>query len=111
MQSDKEFGMAAIVGLIYAHKRCTVVDKEALVALDQRLKEERKHLTSQSAYYAGVFLFMSGKLEKAKEYSEKSLKLLHTSVDSLVLKGWCDLLLRTKNGTQVLDSAEIGNDF
>lgn len=111
MQSDKEFGMAAIVGLIYAHKRCTVVDKEALLALDQRLKEERKHLTSQSAYYAGIFLFMSGKLEKAKEYSEKSLKLLHTSVDALVLKGWCDLFLRTKNGTQVLDSAEIALEY
>lgn len=111
MQSDKEFGMAAIVSLIYAHKRCTVIDKEALVSLDQRLKEERKQLTSQSAYYAGVFLFLSGKFEKAKEYAEKSLKLLHTSVEALVLKGWCDLYLRTKNGTQVLDSAEIALEY
>lgn len=111
MQSDKEFGMAAIVGLIYAHKRCTSVDKEALWSLDQRLKEERKHLTSQSAYYAGVFLFMSGKLEKAKEYAEKSLKLLHTSVDALVLKGWCELLLRQKGGAQALDTSEIAIEF
>lgn len=112
MQSDKEYGMAAIIGLIYAHKRCTVIDKEAISSLDQRLKEERKHLTSQSAYYAGVFLFLSGKLEKAKEYAEKSLKLLHTSIDALILKAWCELYLRTKtDNTQVLDATEIALEY
>lgn len=93
MQSDKNYGMAAILGLIYAHKRCTVVDKEVLLTLDQHLKEEKKHLSSQSSYYAGIFLFLSGKIEKAKEYAEKSLKLVHTSIDAKVLKGWCELLL------------------
>lgn len=111
MQSDKEFGMAAIVGLIYAHKRCTVVDKEALITLDQRLKEERKHLSSQSAYYAGVFLFLNGKFEKAKEYVEKSIKILHTSIDALLLKGWCDLILRTKTGAQILEASEVALQF
>ncbi|XP_031631527.1 tetratricopeptide repeat protein 21B-like [Contarinia nasturtii] len=111
MQSDKEYGMAATIGLIYAHKRCTVIDKEAISSLDQRLKEERKHLTSQSAYYAGVFLFLSGKLEKAKEYAEKALKLLHTSIDALMLKAWCELNLRTKNGAQVLDATEIALEY
>lgn len=106
IQSDKEFGMAAILALIFAHKRCTVVDKEALVVLDQRLKEERRQLTTQSAYYAGIFLFLSGKIEKAKEYAEKSLKLMRNSFDSLVLKSWCDLLLGSKNTAQILDAFE-----
>lgn len=98
--------MAAILGLIYAHKRCTIIDKEALLTFDQQLKEERKHLTNQSSYYAGVFLFLSGKVEKAKEYAEKSLKLLRTSIDSLVLKNWCELLINTKHSVSVLDAFE-----
>lgn len=106
IQSDKELGMAAALALIYAHKRCTVIDKEALLQLDQQLKDERKQLKNQSAYFAGVFLFLSGKLEKAKEYAEKSLKLMRTSIDALVLKSWCDLLLNTKNNSQVLESFE-----
>lgn len=111
MQSDKEFGMAAIVGLIYAHKRCTTIDKEAIWTLDQRLKDERKHLTSQSAYHAGVFLFLSGKWEKAKEYADKSLKLLHNYIDAQVLKGWCELALRQRGGTQLLDTSELTAEY
>lgn len=95
--------MAAILGLIYAHKRCTVVDKEALQTFESRLKEERKQLSTQSAYYAGVFLLLSGKVEKAKEYAEKSLKLLRNSTDAMVLKGWAELLLGTKIGSSTLD--------
>lgn len=111
IQSDKDFGMAAIVGLIYAHKRCTVVDKEAILALDGRLKDERKHLSSQSAYYAGVFLFLSGKLEKAKEYSEKSLKLLRTSTEARVLKGWCELLLQTNSEKKIVEATELALEY
>lgn len=107
MQSDTDYGMAAIFGLIYAHKRCTVVDKEAILAFDHRLKEERKHLSSQSAYHAGVFLFLSGKLEKAKEYAEKSIKLLNTSIEARVLKSWCELLLRTNDEKHILETTEL----
>lgn len=105
MQTDSEYGMSVILALIYAHKRCTVVDKEALLDFDQRLKEERKKLTSQSAYNAGIFLFLSGKIEKAKEYAEKSIRLLRT-IDAIALRAWCDLLLHSKNESQILDAFE-----
>lgn len=95
--------MSAILGLIYAHKRCLVVDKEALQTFDSRLKEERKQLSTQSAYYAGVFLLLSGKVEKAKEYAEKSLKLLRNSTDAMMLKGWTELLLGANVGSSTLD--------
>lgn len=103
IQTDKELGMGAILGLIYAHKRCLVVDREALQSFDSRLKEERKQLSTQSAYYAGIFLLLSGKIEKAKEYAEKSLKLMRNSTDAMVLKGWTELLLSTKVGASTLD--------
>lgn len=95
--------MAAILGLIYTHKRCTVIDKEALQTFDSRLKDERKQLRTQSAYYAGVFLLLSGKIEKAKEYAEKSLKLMRSSTDAMVLKGWAELLLSAKVASSTLD--------
>lgn len=107
--------MAAILGLIYAHKRCTVIDKEALLTFDSRLKDERKQLTTQSAYYAGVFLLLSAKLEKAKEYAVKSLKLLRTSTDAMVLKGWAELLINLKLSVTTLElfdnALAIGKHF
>lgn len=103
LQSDFELGMAAIIALIYAHKRCTVIDKEAIHVLDARLKEERRKMTSATAYYCGVFLLLSGKVEKAKEYAEKALKLQKTLVDAMILKGWAELELNTKAGKSTLE--------
>lgn len=95
--------MATLLALIYAHKRCTVIDKEALIAFDSRLKEERKKLTTASAYYSGVFLLLSGKFDKAKEYAEKALKLNRSSFDAMVLKGWAELTLNTKVNKTTLE--------
>uniref|UniRef100_A0A1B0CZK1 Uncharacterized protein n=1 Tax=Phlebotomus papatasi TaxID=29031 RepID=A0A1B0CZK1_PHLPP len=61
MLGEKEFSMAVILALMFAHKRCTVVDKEAILNLDVKLKEERKQLTAYSAYYSAVFLLLTGK--------------------------------------------------
>lgn len=104
--SEKEHSMAAILGLIYAHKRCTVVDKEALLQFDTSLKEKRKRLTANSAYYCAVFLMLSGKIEKSREYAEKALKLNHDSVDALVLKGWAELYINAKNMRGTLELFE-----
>lgn len=101
--SDYELGMAAIIASIYAHKRCTLIDKEAIHTLDARLKEERKKITAASAYYCGVFLLLSGKIEKAKEYSEKALKLQKTYLDAMTLKGWAELELNAKAGKATLE--------
>lgn len=96
MQGEKEFSMAVILALMFAHKRCTVVDKEAILNLDVKLKEERKQLTAYSAYYSAVFLLLTGKYDKAKEYAEKALKLNSNFPDALSLKGWTELLGGTR---------------
>ena len=41
-QSDSEVMLGTILALIHAHKRCATVDKEAVLQLDAKLKEERK---------------------------------------------------------------------
>lgn len=87
------------------------MDKEALHTFDGLLKEERKKLTSASAYYASVFLLFSGKVEKAKEYADKSLKLNRASTDAMSLKAWSEIYLNTKMSASILDLFEkaLGN--
>ncbi|XP_050099284.1 tetratricopeptide repeat protein 21B-like [Anopheles aquasalis] len=93
LHHEYEFAMAVTLCLIYAHKRCNILDKEELLNLDARLKEERSRVNGISAYYAGLFWFMSGKPEKAREYAERSLKLLPDNADALALKGWSEVQL------------------
>ncbi|KFB41795.1 AGAP000136-PA-like protein [Anopheles sinensis] len=100
LRNDRDLGMAVTLCLMYTHKRCHIVDKEELISLDGKLKEERKRLTAQSAYYSALFLHLSGKTEKAKEYADKALRLKPDHVDVLSLKGWSELLLgNTSNHT------------
>lgn len=108
MQNDREMNLPAILALIYGHKRCAVVDKEAIIALDQKMKEERKKVTHIPVYYAAVFLFLSGKLEKAKEYADKVLKMNSTYYDAVVLKGWAELASGLRIDKNVFDLFDKG---
>ena len=42
-----------------------------MLALDAKLKDERKKADDQALYYAGVFLLHADKVEKAKEYVDR----------------------------------------
>uniref|UniRef100_A0A182NAG6 Tetratricopeptide repeat protein 21B n=1 Tax=Anopheles dirus TaxID=7168 RepID=A0A182NAG6_9DIPT len=108
LRTEPDLGMAVTLCLMYTHKRCQVVDKEELIGLDVQLKEERKRLSARSAYYAALFLHLSGKAEKAKEYADKALRLAAHDPDILSLKGWCELVLgRATNQTLDLFSRAL----
>lgn len=96
MESDQIFGLAAILSLIHGHKKCSVIDKETVKSLEQRLKEQRRKLNAESAYFAGIFLLLNGNYEKAIEFADKSIKLSPTLNEAIVLKGWSELM----NGTR-----------
>ncbi|EDS36206.1 tetratricopeptide repeat domain 21B [Culex quinquefasciatus] len=106
LQGDREFGMAVILSLMYAHKRCSVIDKEEIVQLDGKLKDERKRLTATSAYYSALFLFLTGKIDKAREYADKAMRLSPSSPEVLSLKGWCELYLNKHRSSFILDLFE-----
>lgn len=91
LQTDADIAMGVLLALIYAHRRCKVIDKEAILECDARLKDERKRLSAAGAYSAAVFLYQSGKVEKAREYAERALRLDRNSGEAAVLKGWCDV--------------------
>lgn len=95
--NDMDVGIGSILALIYGHKKSTMVDKDTVSMLEQKIKEERKRINANSAYYASLFLFMCGKYDKAKEYAEKTLKFHSEHTDSMVLKGYCLLQMNQRN--------------
>ena len=42
-------------------------------------------------YFAGLYLFFSGRHDKAREYIDRMLKMNSENADGLTLKGWIEL--------------------
>ncbi|XP_039211192.1 tetratricopeptide repeat protein 21A isoform X2 [Crotalus tigris] len=83
-----DVSLCCLLGLIYAHKRCENVDSSAVLDLETKLKEARKTAGSNALYYAGLFLWLMNKNDKAKEYIDKMLKVSNGAKEGQVLKGW-----------------------
>ena len=71
-------------------------------------KDERKRADDQALYYAAIFLFYLEKLDKAREYVDRLLKINNSSKEGLILKGWIEVYsLRespNKNAVQYFES-------
>lgn len=92
LHSVRDVNIGAIVALIFAHRSCQTVDKEAVLMLDEKLKAERKSTTGMGLYFAALFLFLQQKVEKARDYLERFLKQNGESPEGLCLKGWIELM-------------------
>ena len=62
----------------------------------------------QALYYAGVFLLYVERIDKAKEYVDRLLKINPQSKDGLILKGWVEVFhlreSRNKNALQYFEA-------
>lgn len=54
-------------------------DKEVIQELDAKVKEDRKSASPKSLYNAGMFLWLLGRNDKAREYTERMIKLSNGS--------------------------------
>ena len=45
----------------------------------------------QALFYAGMFLWLCGRHDKAREYIDRMLKMSPSSKEGLSLRGWIDL--------------------
>lgn len=61
----------AIILIIYH----VFTDKEVIQELDAKVKDDRKSASPKSLYYAGMFLWLLGRNDKAREYTERMIKL------------------------------------
>ncbi|XP_043833873.1 tetratricopeptide repeat protein 21A isoform X1 [Dromiciops gliroides] len=90
LKSHPDVSLCSVMALIYAHKRCETIDREAISELENCLKETRKSAGVNALYYAGMFLWLMGKNDKAKEYVDRMLKVSSGSREGYVLRGWVD---------------------
>lgn len=54
-------------------------DREAIQELESSLKEVRKTASGTALYYAGLFLWLMGRHDKAREYIDRTLKVSSSS--------------------------------
>lgn len=86
-----EVGLAVSLALLNAHKLSSVPDREAITALESRVKNDAKSAGEMSLYNAGLYLWQAGRSDKARDLTDKLLKLNRSSVRGLALRGWIDL--------------------
>nr|XP_060494263.1 tetratricopeptide repeat protein 21A [Panthera onca] len=91
IRNHPDVSLCSIMALIYAHKCCAAVDREAVQELENSLKEIRKTASGTALYYAGLFLWLVGHRDKAKEYIDRTLKVSSSPREGYVLRGWVDL--------------------
>ncbi|KAL2804032.1 tetratricopeptide repeat protein 21A isoform 2 [Daubentonia madagascariensis] len=91
IQNHPDMSLCSAIALIYAHKCCETIDREAIQELECSLKELRKTASDTALYYASLFLWLVGRHDKAREYIDRMLKVSCGSREALVLRGWVDL--------------------
>ena len=63
------------MALIIANKRTRTSDKQSIQQLEAKLKSERTKCGETALFFGGMFLFHSGKADKAREYVDRMLKM------------------------------------
>lgn len=91
LKNDSDLGIGAVIALLYAHKNCSVVDRDAIAVLEQRLKDDSTKGSANGFFNAAVFLFLAKKYEKAREYSDRTIQLDSQHEPSIVLKAWAEM--------------------
>ncbi|XP_023941812.1 tetratricopeptide repeat protein 21B [Bicyclus anynana] len=108
LQSERNIQFAILMALIYGHKLLNSYERDELYNLESKLKEEKKQANTSSFYYAGMFLSLAEKYEKASEYVNKSLRKDPNNLEAIVLKGYNDMYMNVGEvQTSILDCFEL----
>uniref|UniRef100_A0A8D3BZ97 Tetratricopeptide repeat domain 21B n=1 Tax=Scophthalmus maximus TaxID=52904 RepID=A0A8D3BZ97_SCOMX len=79
LRDGGDVSLCTLMALVYAEKKKTNPDREVIQELDAKVKEDRKSASPKSLYNAGLFLWLLGRNEKAREYTERMIKLSNGS--------------------------------
>ncbi|NXA46707.1 TT21B protein, partial [Nothocercus julius] len=91
IKNKQEVSLCTMMALIYAHRKSPNPDRDAILELDAKMKEQRKTAGQQALYYAGLFLWHLGREDKAREYVDRMIKVSNGSKEGLILKAWLDV--------------------
>ena len=79
IQERQEVVLCCLMALIYAHKKAKMIDKESVQEFEARLKQTRTSCGENALYFAGMFLWHTGRHDKAREYVDRMLKMSNGS--------------------------------
>lgn len=88
---DNQISLAAASALSYAHNCCEVVDREAVVQLDSKVKDDLSRVSDVAVCYAADFLLLIEKFDSALEYIDRVLSKNPNFTAALIIKGWIEL--------------------
>ena len=88
IKSDETVELCSLMALIVAYKEQSHTDREAVSALDEKLKERRKTAGNDALRYAALFLAISSRPDKALQYADRIIKLDSHSYEGHVLRAW-----------------------
>uniref|UniRef100_A0A674KEM6 Tetratricopeptide repeat domain 21B n=1 Tax=Terrapene triunguis TaxID=2587831 RepID=A0A674KEM6_9SAUR len=91
IKNKQEVSLCTMMALICAHKKSSNPDRDAILELDAKMKEQRKTAGQQALYFAGLFLWHLGRQDKAREYIDRMIKVSNGNKEGLILKAWLDL--------------------
>ena len=83
--------VAGPLALVWAHKRCRLVDHEAVRKAEEMLTSQESGADEESLLLAATFLFLIGKNEKAVKTNDKVLEMNPGNPASSALRGWLEL--------------------
>ncbi|KAM5281394.1 tetratricopeptide repeat protein 21A isoform 2-T2 [Ctenodactylus gundi] len=102
IRNHPDTSLCSIMALLYAHKCCEIIDRAAVQELECSLKDARRTASDTALYYTGLFLWLVGHHDKAREYVDHMLKTSSSSKEGYVLRGWVDL---TSNKPHIMKKA------
>ncbi|XP_034444059.1 tetratricopeptide repeat protein 21B-like [Hippoglossus hippoglossus] len=91
LRDSQDVSLCTVMALVYAERKKTNPDREVIQALTAKIRQDRKSASPKSLYYAGLFLWLYGRNDKAREYTEKMIKLSNGSREGIILKAWIDV--------------------
>lgn len=92
IQDHRDVALGCLLALIYAHRKCKIIDREAVDQLESKLREVKKHIAEKTLYYGGLFQVFIGQPERSKDYIDKMLRVAPYSKEGSVLRGWIELM-------------------
>ncbi|XP_062313935.1 tetratricopeptide repeat protein 21B [Osmerus eperlanus] len=91
IKDKRDVSLCTLMALVYAEKKRPHPDRDVIQELDAKVKEDRKSASPKGLYNAGMFLWVLGRNDKAREYTERMIKISNGSREGIILKGWIDV--------------------
>ncbi|CAH8540349.1 unnamed protein product [Schistosoma bovis] len=97
LKNKEEFSLASLISIVHLHTELPNICQDVVEEYKNRTRELRKHATDRSLYFGALALFFFKRYDKAREYSEKALKINPRSKEILCLNGWVGLMCKDED--------------